>query len=283
MLPIVQKVVHSEVYLEKEFGTYYECVHPWHVIACHVRASGQYIAGREYTARVKPPYMGILPAGERDANGLVGPFKLVWAGFHWDGLKSEGGEHVSLALGEARVHRSHTRHLNPSELQVVLRLFRELETISKRPDLPSQLRSASILIELMAMWAEPASAQAGEERAVRLYRSLIEQHAEQPEVSLSDLAERVGFSPDHLGEIFHKEMGMTPVAYRTRLRLARAKELLISTPMPISEIARDTGFPDANYFSRVFRRSYGMSPREYAKSYPPGSVETKALRIETEG
>jgi len=272
MLPIIHKVVHGEVFLEKEYGTFYECVHPWHIIACHIRASGQYIAGREPTPRVKPPYMGMLPAGERDANGLVGPFKLVWCGFDWDGLKSEDGIHISLAHGAARVHRSHTRQLTPAELQVVLKLFRDLETLSKRPDLPSQLRAASKLIDLMALWAEPAGAQAGEEKAVRLYKSLIEQHAEQPETTLSDLAERVGFSADHLGEVFHKEIGMTPVAYRTRVRLARAKELLISTPMPVSEIAKDTGFPDANYFSRVFRRSYGMSLRQFVRSYPPGTV-----------
>jgi AraC-like DNA-binding protein len=281
MLPNVQKVVHAEVFLNKKFGTYYECIHPWHVIACHIRASGQYIAGREHTPRVTPPYLGILPAGERDANGLVGPFKLVWCGFYWDGLKREDGEHVSLSIGSARVHRNHTRQLTAPELQVVLKLFRELETLSKRPDLPSQFRAAAKVIDLMALWAEPASAPAGEERAVRLYRSLIEQHAEQPEITLSELADRVGFSADHLGEIFHKEMGMTPVAYRTRVRLARAKELLVTTPLPVSEIARDTGFPDANYFSRVFRRNYGMSPREFARSYPPGASRTEGLKVES--
>ena len=109
----------------------------------------------------------------------------------------------------------------------------------------------------------------GEEKSVRIYRNLIEQYAQQPELSLSQLAERVGMSADHLGMLFQKEMGMTPSEYRTRLRLLRARELLISTAMSVSDVARQVGFPDANYFARVFRRAYGMSPREFSRTNIP--------------
>src|SRR5206468_1652427 len=105
----------------------------------------------------------------------------------------------------------------------------------------------------------------GDEKAVRLYQSLIEQHAEHSDVALSSLAERVGYTADHLGELFHKDVGKTPVAYRTQIRLERARDLLKSTPMPIAEIARDAGFPDANYFARIFRRTFGVSPRDFAR------------------
>ena len=270
MLPIVHKVVHSDIVLKKKPGTYFEYVHPMHIVACHLRATGSYISGREHIPCVKAPYIGLLPAGERDANGLNGPFKLFWCGFQWDGLKREDGQQVSLSLGSSRVHRSHFRHLSHAELPVVLKLFRELQILSQRPDLPSQFRAGAKVIELLALWAEPPVEKTGEERAVRLYRSLIEQHAEQPDVSLATLAERIGFTSDHLGELFHAEMGMTPVAYRTHMRLLRARDLLTSTALPVAEIARDAGFPDANYFSRVFHRNYGMSPRNFSRSHPPG-------------
>ena len=83
-------------------------------------------------------------------------------------------------------------------------------------------------------------------------------------MSLAELAGRVGMSADHLGVLFKAELGMTPVEYRARLRLLRARELLVSTALPIRQIARETGFPDGNYFARVFRKEYGMTPREYA-------------------
>lgn len=265
MLPIVFGVVHAEGVSTNRPGEFFECRHEHHVIACHYRAHGSYIAGTEYQPQVRAPYIGLLPAGERDANGLIGQFRMIWCKFTWDGLKSDTGERVSLALGESRVHRSHVRGLASAEVPVVLKKFRELQNLQRRPDLPSQLRASALIIELMATWADLPLEGGGDEKAVRLYRSLIEQHAEHSDVALSSLAERIGYTADHLGELFHKELAITPVAYRTQIRLQRARELLTSTPMPISEIARDAGFPDANYFARIFRRSFGISPRDFAR------------------
>jgi AraC-like DNA-binding protein len=264
-LPEVHSVVHVQGVSRNKPGQFFECVHEEHVIGCHIRAHGDYVVATERFTGLRGPYMGILPAGERDANGLLGHFRMVWCKFFWSQLHSETGERVSLKLGDARVHRSHIRTLSAGELPRVTELFRELQTLSRRPDLPSRLQSTARVLELMAIWADLPTEAGGDERAVRLYQSLIEQHAEQADVALSALAEQVGFTPDHLGELFHREVGVTPVAYRTQVRLQRARDLLKATPMPISEVARDAGFPDANYFSRIFRRSFGVSPRDFAK------------------
>jgi AraC family transcriptional regulator, arabinose operon regulatory protein len=66
-------------------------------------------------------------------------------------------------------------------------------------------------------------------------------------------------SANHLSVLFHKDMGMTLVAYRTRLRLSRARHLLSSTAMPVAQVAREVGFGDASYFTRAFRRTFGLS------------------------
>ena len=264
-LPEVHSVVHVEGVSKNKPGQFFECVHEEHVIACHIRAHGNYIAGTEHRTGLRGPYMGILPAGERDANGLIGHFRMVWCKFFWSQLHSETGERVALKLGDARVHRGHTRFLTAAEASRVTTLFRELQTLSRRPDLPSRFQASAKVLELMAIWAELPAEAGGDERAVRLYQSLIEQHAEQSDVALSALAERIGYTPDHLGELFHREVGITPVAYRTQVRLERARDLLKAAPIPISEVARDAGFPDANYFSRIFRRSFGISPRDYAR------------------
>jgi AraC-like DNA-binding protein len=278
MLPIVYGVVHAEGVSTNRPGEYFECRHEHHVIACHYRAHGNYISGTEHL-QVRSPYMGLLPAGELDANGLLGQFRMIWCKFLWDGLKSDTGERVSLSLGESRVHRSHVRNLASAEVPVVLKKFRELQNLQRRPDLSSQFRASALIVELLATWAELPVQSGGDERAVRLYQSLIEQHAEHSDVALSSLAERIGYTPDHLGELFHKELAMTPVAYRTQIRLQRARELLSSTPMPISEIARDAGFPDANYFARIFRRSYGISPRDFARKSGAQNVRAEKERV----
>ena len=268
MLPVVHNVVHVEGRYDRALGQFHECVHTTHIIACHVRAGGRYICGTEELT-VRSPYMGVLPAGERDANGLVGAWEMYWCAFAWPGVKSETGRTVLLDLQSASVRRTHLRQLTSTEVRNVVGIFRELMSLWRQPDISSQIRGANKVLELLALWAEPAVIE-GEEKSVRLYRNLIEQYAQQPEVSLSTLAERIGLSADHLGVLFQREMGMTPSDYRTRLRLLRARELLVSTAKPVSEVARESGFPDANYFARVFRKTYGMSPREFSRSNLPG-------------
>ncbi len=93
---------------------------------------------------------------------------------------------------------------------------------------------------------------------------MIEQHALDPRVALETLAARVGYSLDHLGVLFLKELGMTAVEYRTQLRLRRARELLASSAKSVREVGRDVGFEDPSYFARLFRRAFGVSPREFA-------------------
>ena len=73
-------------------------------------------------------------------------------------------------------------------------------------------------------------------------------------------------SDDYLTYCFRQELGMTPIAYLNRYRVAQAKRLLKETDSTITQIALDVGFSDSGYFSRVFRREAGMSPDAYRRS-----------------
>lgn len=57
--------------------------------------------------------------------------------------------------------------------------------------------------------------------------------------------------------------GLGIMEYVTRKRMSTAAGLLARTRMHISEIARKTGYPDNQYFSKVFKQHFGMSPRDY--------------------
>jgi len=81
--------------------------------------------------------------------------------------------------------------------------------------------------------------------------------------SIADLARRVGLSPSHLSTIFRERTGQGILEYQTSLRMARARELLDLTDAPVNAIAREIGYPDALYFSRMFRPRPGMGPTEY--------------------
>ena len=61
-------------------------------------------------------------------------------------------------------------------------------------------------------------------------------------------------------------MGVPPLKYLTSIRIARAKELLTGTDIPISEIGELVGYDNPLYFSKIFKKNTGLSPREYRRS-----------------
>jgi len=82
-------------------------------------------------------------------------------------------------------------------------------------------------------------------------------------VSRSELADLVGLSESYLAALFRQATGMSILQYRTRQRMAVARELLDTTSLPIQTVAQEAGYTDPLYFSRQFRHIHGMSPETY--------------------
>lgn len=82
-------------------------------------------------------------------------------------------------------------------------------------------------------------------------------------ISLDDVSRVINISPYYFSKLFKEETGEGFVEYLTRLRVEKAKELLIGTDMPMKEICQEVGYPDPNYFSRIFKKSFGVTPTEY--------------------
>lgn len=82
-------------------------------------------------------------------------------------------------------------------------------------------------------------------------------------LSLSLLSTMCSVSETYLSTLFKKEVGITLTNYIQNIRIRKALLLLNSTNLPIQEIAVQCGFLDANYFSKIFKKSNGLSPREY--------------------
>jgi AraC family transcriptional regulator of arabinose operon len=82
-------------------------------------------------------------------------------------------------------------------------------------------------------------------------------------VSVAELAALTRLSPSHFAALFRRTTGVGVLQYQTRLRMARARELLDTTDMAIAEIARTLGYQDPFYFSRHFRSVHGVTASEY--------------------
>jgi signal transduction histidine kinase/AraC-like DNA-binding protein len=78
-----------------------------------------------------------------------------------------------------------------------------------------------------------------------------------------EIASDIGVSEDYLSRVFSRELGVTPWDYLNRLRILQAKALLLNTDDNIGNIARQVGFKDQAYFSRVFRKLTGLSPQSF--------------------
>lgn len=86
-------------------------------------------------------------------------------------------------------------------------------------------------------------------------------------ITLEDVARRMGISPFQLSRRFRKVFGISPSIYRARLRIQHARELLLGTNWTTDRIAEACGFENAFYFSRVFSRLVGRSPRDFRREH----------------
>lgn len=98
----------------------------------------------------------------------------------------------------------------------------------------------------------------------RIIHYLNEHMTEQ--LNTSDMEKKFYLTYKHMGTAFKKETGETILGYHTKLRMNYAKRLILTTFYSIDEISRMSGYTDALYFSRVFKKHYGSSPQTFRKS-----------------
>lgn len=85
----------------------------------------------------------------------------------------------------------------------------------------------------------------------------------QKDLSLDELSKELDISPYYFSKLFKEETGSNFVEYLTSLRMSRAKELLKDENRSMKEICMEVGYSDPNYFSRIFKRNFGVTPTEY--------------------
>jgi AraC-like DNA-binding protein len=88
----------------------------------------------------------------------------------------------------------------------------------------------------------------------------IADHDREP-LDVHTIAAAVHLSPQHLTRCFRESLGIAPMAYVRRHRLNRARELLIATPQPVTEVMAAVGFTHLAHFSRAFKLQFGITPK----------------------
>ena len=84
-------------------------------------------------------------------------------------------------------------------------------------------------------------------------------------ISRWEIAEAVGVSEDYLSRVFHRDLNISPWDYLNRYRMLQSKHLLLNTTETIGSIARQVGFKDQAYFSRVFHKAQACHRRGFGR------------------
>lgn len=127
----------------------------------------------------------------------------------------------------------------------------------------------SALGDLVASYTIAFRTQNTVSRVVEEIKSDIVKNFPNPSYELDTFIRSLPFSYDYLRKLFKSEMGVTPHTYLTAMRMETAKKLLSGmseSEYNISEISMMCGYDEPLYFSRVFKKEFGVSPFNYAKS-----------------
>jgi AraC family transcriptional regulator, L-rhamnose operon transcriptional activator RhaR len=249
--------------------------HAFHELVIILNGEGEHVAGDERYKISAGDVFLLKPGtahGYRDTLGLelvnvlYLPEKLNLPLYD---LANSPGYHAFFDLEPAM----RAQHGFRSKLQVSNKQLDSLKALVKKLEHEESIKSpgrlfrmAAILMQLIGQVSEYYSGTDAPNRAevLRLGKviSYIETRYAKP-LSLDALAKRAAMSPSTLHRAFTSSMGESPINYLITVRLDRAKELLKDTNLSITEISSRVGFRDSNYFSRIFKKKQGKSPREF--------------------
>lgn len=200
------------------------------------------------------------------------PGQVVWSHVHYECYAMRLALDGQLPEQGAFQPRFHNTYLDAipcfmsvSSPEPYTRLLDEMLRLWINPQPGSELLLKSKSLELLGLLYKDAIQQNVLRGSPRLTDTVtramdyIAAHYGEP-VQLTDIAAAVNLSPYHFHRQFTRAVTMTPLAYLTRVRIEQARELLLTTRMPVSEIAPACGFESPSYFSRIFRSLTGQTP-----------------------
>ena len=123
---------------------------------------------------------------------------------------------------------------------------------------------ASNLIESIAR-AIASSNYSGSSQIIKLAIQDINENYRN-KISLKTVADHLHTNPSYLSTLFKQEMGMTFTDYLNQVRINRSCELLANTNLSLVDVSFQAGFDGQSYFTKVFRKIKGATPKDYRKS-----------------
>ena len=136
-----------------------------------------------------------------------------------------------------------------------------MDSIKKINDYNSNLLTESVLLYTLSFFEFRQTKKQPE--PFELIIDYIDNHYRDKDLSLKKTAHIFSYTEKHLSFLFQKNMSINFRKYLNSLRMQYAIEIMRNTNLSVKEIALECGFSDATYFSKVFKKSQGVSPQKY--------------------
>lgn len=200
----------------------------------------------------------LIPAGTAHAYGAdpADPWTIWW-------LHLAGRDLAAFVAGVG-VSPSSPIRVPTDPFRIVDLAGEVLNALDRDFTLDSQLAASGAAWHLLTLLAGAPGPEhdGGAAAAVERVRDYLRRHLDE-RISVAGLASMAGLSPSHFGALFRRQVGVPVIRYLTGLRMARARDLLDTTDLPVGEIAARTGYRDPFYFSRQFRAVHHTTPLRY--------------------
>lgn len=200
----------------------------------------------------------IFPHIAHEYRAQTSPWIVNWFTFNGEGLKEYL---MQLNIERTGVYSVADTGLFPGIIKRALKLLRSAN--------PFQVIDGSLLVnEFLVSFVKHAHP-GYTDTAYKLYSRLnpvlhyIDDHFSES-LSIEDMAEIIGVTPQYLCQLFKKIINQRPIEYLNNVRINKSKDLLIKFPkMKVDEISKKSGYDSSSYFCSIFKRNEGMSPGRF--------------------
>lgn len=179
------------------------------------------------------------------------------------------GAAEDLGLDPARITLAPVFQHRDSRIEHIARALEAQFDATSRPDrLVAESLGKALAYQLIGSRFQPKGVPAEQRLSLSQRRRLVEfigGHLAQ-DLSLAELAWVAGISVSHLTALFRRSFGMPVHQYVIRRRVDRAKELIVSRELPLSEVALMTGFAHQSHMARMMRRHLGVTPTALSRT-----------------
>lgn len=251
----IQKLWDKDYFMERPKGRKdYHILYIYQGI-CHTELFGKKTA-------VKEGNMILFKPGEKQKYAFSKKDMPISCYIHFTGT---GCEKILNGIGF-----KDNRIINIGTSKTILSIFEKMEMESNLNRPFSENLCASYVWEILSLagrknvYSENEIFLKNKSRISLVCNYMYDNHAQN--ISIKDCADRCNLSPDRFAHVFKETMGKTPLEYINEIRISKAKEYLSTLNYPISEISEMVGFPNQNYFSRIFKKYTGISPSKYLKN-----------------